>query len=94
MNSSPQTLQDIVNRLGMFCPMSRDGVVGFITGLETGMGSSLSNKIIDFLVTNKGFEQSSDSWPGMVQVLSDRISISWLDGFKLIINEMPLIKLS
>ncbi|MBD0403498.1 hypothetical protein [Flammeovirga sp. EKP202] len=87
-------LELFVHRLNMYIPsVTKDNIISFIHGYESGKKQNdLTQTISELLESKYNIEKKACGWPHQIQTYSKRKRLSWVDGFKLIINEIIELK--
>lgn len=76
-------------RIGMYCPPNKDGIVGFVHGVELGAGGNLIVAHIERLLMRKyRFKRDALGWPGLIEKFSVKKQIPWGEGFVEVICEI------
>jgi hypothetical protein len=87
MSDNDQIIE-IVSKIGMYCPPTRDGIIGFIYGYEVATGTRYISSQLEKLLTKKyRFKANSLGWPGLVEKYSIKCGVDWCTGFKMACSE-------
>ncbi|HTL83425.1 MAG TPA: hypothetical protein VL651_17035 [Bacteroidia bacterium] len=73
-----------ITRTGMYITIQdKDNIVSFINGYEAGSrNNEFSESIKKFILEKFRVQSGSTGWPGQIQMLSEKLSLSWEVTFK------------
>ena len=80
-----------IEKTGMFVTqLDRNNLVSFLTGYEIGKQNKnrITENISDLIANKYKIEYRNTGWPGQITELSNKFSLSWVETFKVIVQEI------